>query len=1355
MMSSKLGHQWSLALGLGNGRSSDCNGERWPSQSVAGRLPGLIVLIIIAAVLAVGSSDASAAQTRPYTGTSFGPDGLGGVESFVNLQSLTVDQATGDLFAFDAGAGKVYKFDSTGAPVDFTLTGSNAIEGVGGGGNGENEIAVAPAGAPGGTDGDIYVANNSTVKVYGASGAELGSFGEGETCGVAVNSAGAVFVGSFGETIREYLPSSNPPSNTDLSATGQVNVGLCNVAVDGVGNVYAARFSGVEIARLDGLGDTSPSIIRPGGATLAVDPGTNQLYVDRGNEVAVYDSAGSLESTFGEGEVSSSDGIAVATNVNEVLVGDASSGKVKVFGPPVTVPTVVPGITDVTSPSEATLKGSVNPEGIAVTECFFEYATAEEFENTGTYGATVPCQALPPTTSEPGPVSAAVTGLEPNGVTYHFRLVARNANGLAHSVDQTFVSASTVVTEGPNPIGLTAATLRGTVFPEGIPFTGCEFEYGPVTSAGFPEKAACNPPAASIPANSSPQAVEAPVTGLEPNAIYRVRLLATNALGTVRGGTLTFATSGKPVVTEVRARDADQSSVTLEAVVDPRRLDTAYRIEWGPTNSYGTLAASGSIKAAEGATRVSTTISGLAPETIYHYRIVAANAAGTRASPDQELETLNSCGLPEGRCFELVSPRDVGPVAQPGKTEEQEVGFQAATEPGLLAYSIFAGLPAATKGDIVLYTGRRSSTGWTATQFSPPITDLNETNDSPSLSSRTLGMSSDLSCAIVASPQPLTTNPSGRRVVELGGVNLYRRNPDGTYTLITNLPPENPEGVTASFGGEYQLAGFSENCGRVVFQSTFQYPGVGGIDMPPFVPGAEGRPRRLYEWDEGELRAVGIFPGGAGEAALGAFPATFVNHTNFVSTDGQRVAFSAVRQSAANSEENEKVGVFVRQGGAKVAISESQTTTPDLGAAFQSWSSDGSRLFFLANYGLTSAPSNGPVTDNCAGGQVGSGTHCDLYEYDFAKASGGRLTDLSADSQPEDPEGAEVAGFIGSSPDGSVAYFVARGQLIAGEGRSYAENVATNGYSVYRSSNGTIQFVASIGAADLREVNGLIVENGEYEASARVSQDGRYLLFQSSANVTGYASGGAQEAYLFDAAAPAATATVCVSCRQDGRPSLTPSSNGPLAFASIATNPFGQPMRLVIRHGVPLVFFGSFDRLAPGAAEGEPNVYEWAHGQVFRIATEPPGVAAPGEEGTKFAGASAEGSDLYLASPATLSWERRDGRLSVWDAPIGGGFAEPPAPPPLCSPTSEGSGSCSGSGAPVSTVPDAASQTFSGPGNPKKKRPAGKCKKGKGKKGNGKCKKGKGKKGNGKCKKGNGKCKRGKKKANRNGRAGK
>jgi hypothetical protein len=772
--------------------------------------------------------------------------------------------------------------------------------------------------------------------------------------------------------------------------------------------------------------------------------------------------------------------------------------------------------------------------------------------------------------------------------------------------------------------------------------------------------------------------------------------------------------AGSPVISEVRALDASQTSVTLEAKIDPEGTATSYHFEWGPTNLYGNqtpveLAGSGTE-----VVHVSAELTGLSPQTRYHYRLVASGA-GEADSGDQELETLDTCGLPEQRCFELVSPPDVGPVATPGQTPARtEMHFQAAVRPGSLAYAVESGFPDATKGAELLYQGDRGPDGtWTSSQLSAPIIGKNEKNSGQAFTSTILGLSEELECGVLESNQPLTADAGANVNLQAGGENLYRLNPVGAtsrYTAITALTPIDAQRDL----GEYVLGGMSRDCSMVAFTSSYRYL---GIPVP-----SEANAQYSYEWKEGSLENVGIVPGPTGDVPVQATIGGAENNTNAVSADGSKVFFTAVRELSADPGEVGKPAIFVREEVREGVletrdVSQSETAVPDEGATYQWATADGSKVLFTANAGLTEDSSS-------------AGT--DLYEYDLDKAPTDHpLTDLSVDHQPG---GAGVAGFVGGSEDGSHVYFLARGQLEPGEGLTFAQNQAAGTYSLYSENAGTITYVAPIGVPGKPGITAsqelpriTLQKQTGGESTSRVSPDGSYLLFETRANVTGYEPGNyVPEAYLFDAAAGS---TVCVSCRPDGGPSVSLNRVSPLsAGEEQSSNPLAPKRSLVMNDGRPEVFFSSFDALASGAVQGVSNLYEWTHDQVFAIASEPRGLSGPPElfgenEGarflnlklvTRFLGASGDGGDYYLATPQSLNWEDGDERASVYDARIGGGFAEPAPPSAPCDPTVEGQ--CQGSSSPPPAPPSPRSSGFAGPGNPKPK----KCKKGQVKK-HGKC----------------------------------
>jgi hypothetical protein len=93
--------------------------------------------------------------------------------------------------------------------------------------------------------------------------------------------------------------------------------------------------------------------------------------------------------------------------------------------------------------TEATLNGTVNPEGGTEAEYFFEWGSGPS----GAYEHTTKAVSLPSDGAE-HQVSAAVTGLTP-GSEYHFRLVAKSKLGSIQGNGLTFTAASTPPAKEP------------------------------------------------------------------------------------------------------------------------------------------------------------------------------------------------------------------------------------------------------------------------------------------------------------------------------------------------------------------------------------------------------------------------------------------------------------------------------------------------------------------------------------------------------------------------------------------------------------------------------------------------------------------------------------------------------------------------------------------------------------------------------------------------------------------------------------------------------------------------------------------------------------------------------------------
>jgi plastocyanin len=96
-------------------------------------------------------------------------------------------------------------------------------------------------------------------------------------------------------------------------------------------------------------------------------------------------------------------------------------------------PAVATGLATALNETEATVEGSVDPEGEA-TEYSFEYGT------NSSYGQTTAIKSVPADNLNHA-VMMRLTGLTP-GTEYHFRLVAKNPVGSADGGDHTFITAS-------------------------------------------------------------------------------------------------------------------------------------------------------------------------------------------------------------------------------------------------------------------------------------------------------------------------------------------------------------------------------------------------------------------------------------------------------------------------------------------------------------------------------------------------------------------------------------------------------------------------------------------------------------------------------------------------------------------------------------------------------------------------------------------------------------------------------------------------------------------------------------------------------------------------------------------------
>jgi hypothetical protein len=350
-------------------------------------------------------------------------------------------------------------------------------------------------------------------------------------------------------------------------------------------------------------------------------------------------------SEFGSGLIGNASGgaLGLATYGSDIFVADKPNKKVLKFSR-FEAAAVTTEAASGMAKTTAILNGTVNPNGLAVSDCHFEYGL------TTAYGSTAPCvPANPGSGTSPVAVSASISGLTQE-TSYHFRLVAANAAATTPGGDLTFTTTglnkpTVTATPGATELTTTAAKVAGTVNPNGLEVTSCKVEYGTTPSFGSEAPCASISPncSASPGSGTNPVGVCVPLTGLTPKTTYHFRFVASNEDGTTQSAEQTVTTLDAPTVVTGPASEVTQTTAKLAGSVNPNLSNVSdCHIEYGTTISYGSQkpCSPASVGAGSSAVPVSASLSGLTPKTTYHFRVVATNAIATTNGTDQSFETL-------------------------------------------------------------------------------------------------------------------------------------------------------------------------------------------------------------------------------------------------------------------------------------------------------------------------------------------------------------------------------------------------------------------------------------------------------------------------------------------------------------------------------------------------------------------------------------------------------------------------------------------------------------------------------------------------------------------------------------------
>jgi hypothetical protein len=487
----------------------------------------------------------------------------------------------------------------------------------------------------------------------------------------------------------------------------------------------------------------------------------------------------------------------------------------------------------------------------------------------------------------------------------------------------------------------------------------------------------------------------------------RLQAPAVRALGRLAGilalGLSVLAPSasaaGPPLIADSWVTDVTATSANLRAQIDPNGLSTTYRFEYVTQAAYeANLAAIPPREGFFGASKspptgaiaigaqpgppVTRHVEGLIPSMGYRYRPVATNSAGTTVGPERILATqapTNVSALPDDRAWELVSPadKDGGAISAPGSLFGGGA-FQAAAEGSLLTYSAasaFAGPQSAPPAS--QYLARRSTTGWSNENLSPPLASATY-GDSPDGVPYRL-FSESLSAGILFGGNPcrgdLPGCPHPNPVLPGSGAPpgrmAYYLRQGGAYASLLSTADLTHTAVSAE-AFSVSPAGASPDLSAVVLSSCAALSADAKEQIS--APGeCDPEAQNLYRRSGGSLVALNLLPS-ASETTPGAESAAAVGA---VSTDGSRVYWTDTSSGA----------LYLREGASTVRVD----TPAGEGAAFQTASADGTIAFFVKE------PSPG-----------------DRHLYRFSAATKG-VMDLT-------PAGG-VIGVLGASSDGAVVYY--------------------------------------------------------------------------------------------------------------------------------------------------------------------------------------------------------------------------------------------------------------------------------------------------------------------------------------------
>lgn len=669
---------------------------------------------------------------------------------------------------------------------------------------------------------------------------------------------------------------------------------------------------------------------------------------------------------------------------------------------------------------------------------------------------------------------------------------------------------------------------------------------------------------------------------------------------------------GPPVIESVSFAEVTRTEAELHATINPEGLSTEYAFEYTTKQSFEENGFAGAGNAGEGTiaagslgVSISSSVSGLSPNTTYRFRVVAKNqcepsgcsdvgegefttypaAEPKLPCPNDVFRTEYSALLPDCRAYELVTPpntnaRSPSGVKQLGlffATKESspagdKVPFyvEGGSIPGLEGTGSLAGDP---------YLATRTPSGWKTASTGP--TGAEASVLLPGSTSPDQGYSF------------WQAEGEGSALIEEGPAD-YLRYPDGHSELIGQ----------GSLGTAPQVEGklISEGGSHVVFVSGGSFPAV---QLEPNAP--PSGTWTIYDRTANEItHVVSLLPGdvtpAAGENAL----------YQGASLDGKGIAF--------------KLG-----GTLYFRYNDENTYEVGNGVTFAGFSADGRRVFYLEGGDLF-------AFDIGEEERIQFSSSGDVTPVNVAAA--GRVAYLASPSiltgEPNPEGAAPVKGQqnLYRSEEGAISFV---GTVTEEDVEGKETGIGLGLWAPH---------VVSFGEAG--------------EDPSRTTSDGNVLLFESRAALSSYDPEGHIEVYRYDVKS---NELDCLSCNPTGVPATSDASLESMGFFLDSPAPFSYFASVAnLRGDGRRAFFQSDEPLVVGDTDGLQDVYEWEAQGVGSCKREGGCIFLVSSGHSKridyLYAVSDSGDDVFVRTSDLLLGIDADATPSIYDARVGGGFPE-------------------------------------------------------------------------------------------------